>query len=51
MVRYGKAPKGAPPKRRTVLLVPEMDWVVDTLTDWLTELRPRFSPGLIQRCG
>lgn len=45
MVRFGKAPKGAPAKRRTVLLVPEMDWVVDTLTDWVTELRPRFSRG------
>ncbi|AZP83647.1 tyrosine-type recombinase/integrase [Mycobacterium avium] len=44
MVRYGKAPKGAPPKRRTVLLVPEMDWVVETLDQWLTEIRPRFSP-------
>lgn len=31
MVRFGKASKGAPPKRRTVLTVPEMDWVVDTL--------------------
>jgi site-specific recombinase XerD len=45
MVRYGKSSKGSPPKRRTVLLVPEMDWVVDVLEDWLTELRPRFSPG------
>lgn len=45
MVRYGKASKGSPPKRRTVLTVPEMDWVIDTLRDWLTETRPRFSPG------
>lgn len=45
MVRYGKALKGSAPKRRTVLLVPEMDWVVDTLDDWLTDLRPQFSPG------
>jgi integrase/recombinase XerC len=45
MVRFGKSPKGSPPKRRTVLLVPEMDWVVDALRDWLTEMRPRFSPG------
>ena len=28
-----------------VLLVPEMDWVVDTLKDWVTDLRPRFTPG------
>ncbi|MFE3227907.1 tyrosine-type recombinase/integrase [Nocardia sp. NPDC059228] len=45
MVRYGKSSKGAPPKRRTVLLVPEMDWIVDVLDGWLTDLRPRFSPG------
>jgi site-specific recombinase XerD len=45
MVRYGKASKGAAPKRRCVLLVPEMDWVIDVLDQWLTELRPRFLPG------
>ncbi|WP_406238477.1 tyrosine-type recombinase/integrase [Nocardia sp. NBC_01009] len=45
MVRYGKSSKGAPPKRRSVLLVPEMDWAVDVLDEWLTDLRPRFSPG------
>lgn len=45
MVRYGKASAGSPPKRRTVLLVPEMDWVVDVLDEWVTELRPRFCPG------
>ena len=27
-VRWGKSSKGSPPKRRTVLLAPEMDWVV-----------------------
>lgn len=45
MVRFGKASSGSPPKRRTVLLVPEMDWIVDTLEEWLTDLRPRFGPG------
>ncbi|WP_280490346.1 tyrosine-type recombinase/integrase [Nocardia carnea] len=44
-VRYGKASKGSAPKRRSVLLVPEMDWVTDVLDDWLTGLRPRFGPG------
>ncbi|WP_051852978.1 tyrosine-type recombinase/integrase [Streptomyces aureocirculatus] len=44
-VRYGKSSKGAPPKRRTVLLVPEMDWVVDVLDDWMREVRPRLAPG------
>ncbi|WP_280465845.1 tyrosine-type recombinase/integrase [Nocardia brasiliensis] len=42
MVRYGKAPKGAPAKRRTVLLVPEMDWIVDVLQDWIGEHRRLF---------
>ncbi len=45
MVRYGKSSKGASPKRRTVLTVPEMDWIVDILTEWITEIRPRLSPG------
>ncbi|MFD3707442.1 tyrosine-type recombinase/integrase [Nocardia sp. NPDC058658] len=45
MVRFGKASTGSPPKRRTVLLVPEMDWVVDTLDHWINDLRPRFGPG------
>ncbi|MFV8165249.1 tyrosine-type recombinase/integrase [Mycobacterium sp. 134] len=44
-VRYGKSPKGGVPKRRSVLLVPQMDWVVDTLHDWVTELRPQFAPA------
>ncbi|MFE7527324.1 tyrosine-type recombinase/integrase [Kitasatospora sp. NPDC057542] len=45
MVRYGKSQKGSPPKRRTVLTVPEMDWCVDVLDQWVTEIRPQFSPG------
>jgi len=44
-VRWGKSSRGGQPKRRTVLLVPEMDWVVPVIEQWLTELRPRFSPG------
>ena len=44
-VRYGKASKGSPPKRRTVLTVKEFDWVVDVLDHWVTEVRPAFSPG------
>ena len=50
MVRYGKSSKGSPPKRRTVLTVPEMDWIVDILDEWITEIRPRFTPGR-HRCG
>ncbi|MFJ4479315.1 tyrosine-type recombinase/integrase [Streptomyces xanthochromogenes] len=44
-VRYGKASKGGPPKRRTVLTVPELDWSVDLLDQYLEEVRPAFTPG------
>lgn len=44
-VRYGKASRGSPPKRRTVLTVPEMDWVTGVLDYWITEVRPLFGPG------
>ena len=42
MVRFGKSSKGSPPKRRMVLLVPEMDWAADVVQEWLTEIRPHF---------
>jgi site-specific recombinase XerD len=51
MVRWGKSSRSSPPKRRTVLLVPEMDWVVPVLAQWLTEIRPRFAPGGHPRYG
>jgi site-specific recombinase XerD len=44
-VRWGKSSRGGPPKRRTVLLVPEMDWIVPVLDQWVEEVRPLFSPG------
>jgi site-specific recombinase XerD len=44
-VRFGKSSKGGPPKRRTVLTVPEMDWIVEVLTAWTQEVRPLFGPG------
>lgn len=44
-VRWGKASRGSPPKRRTVLTVHELDWVVPLLEEWVDEARPRFSPG------
>jgi site-specific recombinase XerD len=44
-VRYGKASKGSPPKRRTVLTVREFDWIVEILDSWVSEIRPAFSPG------
>jgi integrase/recombinase XerC len=56
-VRWGKSSNGSPPKRRTVLTVPEMDWVVPVLQQWTEEVRPLFSPGahpalwVTERCG
>jgi site-specific recombinase XerD len=56
-VRWGKGSRGGPPKRRTVLTVPEMDWVVPALQQWVDELRPLFDPGnhpalwVTERCG
>ena len=56
-VRSGKASRGSPPKRRTILAVPEMDWIVEVLDHYLTEVRPCFSPGahpalwMTERCG
>jgi site-specific recombinase XerD len=44
-VRYGKASNGSPPKRRTVLTVSEMDWIVGVLDHWVSEVRPLLSPG------
>ena len=42
-VRFGKAKKGSPPKRRSVLTV--WDWVPDVLDEWFTEVRPLFGGG------
>ncbi len=56
-VRWGKSSNGSPPKRRTVFTVPEMDWIVDVLGHYLTEVRPRFEVGnhpalwVTERCG
>lgn len=43
-VRWGKSSKGNAPKRRTVLTVPEMDWIVGVLEQWTDEIRPAFGP-------
>jgi len=56
-VRYGKASQGGAPKRRTVLTVPELDWIVPVLEQWVTEVRPLMAPGshpalwVTERCG
>ena len=44
-VRWGKSSRGSPPKRRTVLTVPEMDWIVSVLEQWRVEIRPAFGVG------
>lgn len=44
-VRHGKASRGGPPKRRTVLTVPEMAWVTEILDHYLREVRPVLSTG------
>lgn len=44
-VRFGKAIKGSLPRRRTVLTVPEFDWIVASLDQWVNEVRPMFAAG------
>jgi integrase/recombinase XerC len=39
-VRYGKAKRGQPPRRRNVLSV--MDWAVEAVADYAEDIRPRF---------
>lgn len=39
-VRYGKAQRGSPPKRRSVLTV--WPWTADVLQQWVQEVRPLF---------
>jgi site-specific recombinase XerD len=56
-VRWAKGSRGSPPKRRTVLTVPEMDWIVEVLGDYVDRVRPYFATGshpalwLTERCG
>ena len=44
-VRWGKASRGSPPRRRTVHTV--MPWIVDVVNDYLVHIRPRY--GFPQR--
>ena len=48
----GQVLRGSPPKRRTVLTVPEMDWIVPVL-EQLARARSgrRSAPGRTPRCG
>ena len=42
-VRYGKAVKGSPPRRRSVLTI--MSWAVEALTEYIEEVRPHYGAG------
>jgi site-specific recombinase XerD len=42
-VRHGKASRGGPAKRRSVLTVPEMGWIAETLAHYLEDVRPALS--------
>jgi integrase/recombinase XerC len=39
-VRYGKAKKGRPPRRRNVFSV--MGWAVEAVADYVENVRPKF---------
>ena len=39
-VRYGKAIRGGTPRRRTVLAVPEFDWAIKGMRQWVEHARP-----------
>ncbi|MGF4042316.1 tyrosine-type recombinase/integrase [Paenarthrobacter nitroguajacolicus] len=41
-VRFAKGTAGSGPRRRTVLTVPEFDWVVDQLRTWTSGMRAKF---------
>ena len=44
-VHYGKSVRGGPPRRRTVLAVPEFNWVIDGMRQWVEQARPRLRGG------
>ena len=48
-VRYGKAMRGSPPRRRAVATV--MPWAAEALAQYLDEVRPRYGAPRIRRCG
>ena len=39
-VRYGKAQKGSPPKRRSVLST--MQWATEAVAEWVNDIRPAY---------
>ena len=47
-VRYGKAMRGSPPRRRAVATV--MPWAAEALRQYLDEVRPRYGAAG-RHCG
>jgi len=47
-VRHGKAKKGSPPKRRSVLTV--WDWSAEILEQWIEEVRPLLASAETEAC-
>ena len=39
-VRYGKATRGSPPRRRSVLTT--MPWAAEVVAEWVTDIRPEY---------
>jgi Site-specific recombinase XerD len=48
-VRYGKAVRGQPPRRRNVPSI--MGWAVEAVVDYVDNIRPGSATRIIQRCG
>ncbi len=42
-VRYGKAMKGSPPRRRNVLTT--MGWAAEVVAEWVQDIRPVYGSG------
>lgn len=43
-VRHGKASRGSVPKRRTVFSLPEFEWAIEGLKDYVDQVREKFKP-------
>jgi integrase/recombinase XerC len=44
-IRYGKAVKGGQPRPYLVFAIPEMDWVIQAIKQYVTEIRPHYKPN------
>jgi len=45
-VRYGKASRGSPPKRRSVLST--MQWATEGIDEWVNEIRPAYGDAGVE---